>query len=184
MRKSTLFKIVGLLVLSGLTFTVTSFMMRAMAVTATDQEEDTVTTETLTAPIKTPQGRQVAVKILAMHAARSFSVTGFGNEVNVSAQVDIMDRRENVAFMWTLRVINEFTKEVVLDRPYKDQVFSVVPGEQLSPTFDETLNLVPGKYRVELDLEGMRGDSKIEMLKTGKAVNPHKLVSFSKTIDF
>lgn len=96
------------------------------------------------------------VRKAASWSLRSHSIEVVGREVRVSASVALMDRRPipNL-YLWRLRAFQGEDGPLVLDRPYKGQMFEIDPSGEMNPTFAESIELPPGRYHIRLNLYGV-----------------------------
>ena len=100
---------------------------------------------------------------------RSFRVQG--DEVQVTASVNLMNTKDDTAYLWRLRVHQESDRVVVMDRPYAEQTFSIHPSGQMNPKFADVIQLPPGRHRVTLSLYGVPKDYDLtELNDDGKAL--------------
>ncbi len=93
------------------------------------------------------------VKKAASWSLTSHNVDVVGREVRVSASVALMDRRPIPnRYLWRLRAFQGEDGPLVLDRPYKGQMFEIHPSGEMNPTFAESIELPPGRYSIRLNL--------------------------------
>ena len=74
-----------------------------------------------------------------------------GKSVHLKTWVEIQDNRPGMRYVWAVRVVDPSDAGAVLFRKvYKDQVFTVPQGENVSTTFEDVIDvpLPKGRYRV------------------------------------
>jgi hypothetical protein len=112
----------------------------------------------LTATKALDDGQQaIPGRPLARMPVATFHLTGHtivvqGNNVHVTATVDLMNRSFGAAHLWRLRAYREGDGAIEFDKPYTEQLFEMNPSGRMSPAFSEVLQLPQGKHRVVLTL--------------------------------
>ena len=71
-----------------------------------------------------------------------------GNMVNVSTTANLYDIRPETRFLWSLKVSDEKGKTTFINRLYLDEIFSIEPRRPATPTFEDTIQLLPGTYTI------------------------------------
>ena len=84
-----------------------------------------------------------------MHQIR---VETIGNVVRVVGSASIMDKRPGMTYIWSVRALHPTTEKVLFEKRYENQIFGMPAEQQMSPTFDDKIELplLPGTYTVEL----------------------------------
>jgi hypothetical protein len=81
--------------------------------------------------------------------------TANGRHVLVSQSVHLLERSANTSYVWALRVSQGPASKIqrLSEHYYVNQIFQV-PAElmQVAPTFNESFELAPGVYHVEVSL--------------------------------
>lgn len=90
---------------------------------------------------------------------RRFHAEAIANVIHVTAQTRMTDARPEAAYVWAVRVYDADDHElqnVLFERRYDEQSFTLPAGERVEPSFDDILEvpLPPGTYIVELAAEG------------------------------
>ncbi|MEW4568281.1 hypothetical protein AB1L88_10470 [Tautonia sp. JC769] len=70
----------------------------------------------------------------------------------VEATMKILETRPDIFYMWSLVVMQDTYANVIGNRNYTDQLFFVPLGEPIDVTFEETIQLPPGTYFVQVRL--------------------------------
>lgn len=110
-----------------------------------------------------------AEESVASFRMRSMNASVDGNTVTVAASGYLRDSRPDVAYFWSLRVLDiSDTPQIVSRNHYLKQSFGapknffnvplgfdVIPKFEANPDFAETLQLPPGKYRIEVVLSAV-----------------------------
>ncbi len=112
-----------------------------------------------------------------------FDVTAVPAGVRVFTEVGLMDRRES-NYVWRLRVYDAAVRDrPLLDRPYPQQAFTVPTGRR-DPTFEETIPLPPGTYRVMVTLYEFHSKTRPDRLFAGDpdALEDQAILGGVKTI--
>lgn len=91
----------------------------------------------------------------------------------VSAVASLIDRRVGVKFLWHLRVTST-DRKTLARQVYAHQVFNVPRGEQVAPTFQDTIAVPPGKSLVELTLYAFGEGTDMNVFNDEKAAEGYK----------
>jgi hypothetical protein len=103
-----------------------------------------------------------------------------GRRVHVFAEAAILEKRRDQRYVWGLRIWNGPDRaKLLLDRPYIHQPFTVLAG-RATPTFEETLELGPGQYVVEVRLHEVPSRAEIAMLKDREFADSHRVFAGAK----
>jgi hypothetical protein len=85
-------------------------------------------------------------------ALKSWAVETNGGLVYIKLSADLFEGQSSHYYLWALLVINPTTNQVISQKLYEDQSFTVPPGTEMTPTFDDWIGLNPGRYRVDAAL--------------------------------
>jgi hypothetical protein len=100
------------------------------------------------------------------------SVDTVGHKVNINAQVQIWDVTGNNRYVWLLRVypggVTRTPKNLLQEHHYFEQVFTPPVGETVNPTFNESLELPNGSYRVEVTTYCVPPDFRLDKIERGQ----------------
>jgi hypothetical protein len=91
----------------------------------------------------------------AKYQLGGFDVTTDGQAARVSASVNMYSQSNDHDYMWRLRVYPDGQELPGIDKAYEDQIFEIHPSGRMTPTFDESIPLPVGKYRITLSLYAM-----------------------------
>lgn len=160
---STTLGLVGLILLGGLTFSVTSSVLaqrrvpRQAAFTAAGVGKTGSGTTVLGAApgAHRPAFNPVSDRTVESYFQRGrFQVKTNGREVNIMADGWYMhDKRPNQSYLWMLEIRDLADDEsTILKRRYDREKFALPAEGEARPSFAEHLELPPGYYQVRLGL--------------------------------
>jgi len=103
------------------------------------------------APANTPVN-QKGSKAVAMHAMNMLSVQMQDDIAVINAKASIMDVRDEMKYVWSVRVLDKNSGNVLFQKVYDDQVFGLPESRQMAPTFQDAIELPlrPGTYDMEV----------------------------------
>jgi len=91
-----------------------------------------------------------------------------GHNVHINAQVHLHDDRPDLSYLWSVRLYNapDDPKDMNLlsERFYKNQVFTVPVSTDADPTFDEAIAVDPGVYYVQICFYALPNAGEVEKL--------------------
>ena len=96
---------------------------------------------------------------------KRFSANAQGNILDVEAEVEINDQRQDRCYVWTLYVLHAGDDSPQLIHVYDNQVFTIPDSGNLNPTFQERTELPSGNYKVILTLSRLAKDADLSTLK-------------------
>jgi hypothetical protein len=120
--------------------------------------------------------------VAASFRLQSMEATANGRTVTVGARAYIRDTRPNVEYVWSLRVSQLSTRKLVSGGFYDQQIFSVPIEQELSPTFSEQFQLVPGKFLIEVSLYEVPGRLGVGALSKPAIAEGQHLLTGSKVL--
>lgn len=111
-----------------------------------------------------------------------FEVEGLDGVLVVSADACLFDTRPYMRFHWTVRVYDEDTDRCLVDRPYMDQVFALVPRELSFPNLLDSFELPAGDYEVRLFIHRVPEGFDLRRLEDPEEFLQYLAVSDSKRV--
>jgi hypothetical protein len=131
--------------------------------------------------IRTGKGAKIQPHSAGWLSSHEFRVQG--NEVQVTALVDLMNTRDDTAYLWRLRAHRESDHVVVLDKPYLEQIFTIHPSGRMNPRFEELIQLPSGRHLVTLSLYGVPKDYDLTNLNDDEKAMAARLIQIPKVIE-
>ncbi len=123
-------------------------------------------------------------KLATLNLLKESSVNVQGDVVVVHAAVSMMSRSPGPFHFWRLKVTDQATHAVVSDVPYVEQRFQIAASGIMSPTFDEQMQLPPGKYQILLSLYRIPDGVEVrELVNDADKEMAATLIGVSKTIE-
>jgi hypothetical protein len=117
--------------------------------------------------------------IVASFSLPSVDVLVDQRKVSVDAEAEIKDLTAGVDCMWTLIVKDRDTGDVLSADHFDDQLFQG-EGEFGAPRFHHEMDLVPGRYAVELMIFWVRPETNLDELTRQGARHPD-ILTFRRT---
>lgn len=107
-----------------------------------------------------------------------------GHDVVISTQADIVEARPRRSYLWSLEIVNQADKTVVLkEQYYQHQRFQLPVGEtEMHPTFTEHVALFPGVYMAHVRLYFIEPNVKLPDFSKGEKMGGKRPVSTSGKI--
>ncbi len=183
-------KIAGLAATGAATMVATAALMRPAPATAKAETQVkpgeagtltiTVGPTTKGAPPPSQPWRPAGPSHVAHAHMEHTDIAVEGNLVHVKAQGFIFERRPNQRYIWSLRIHDLVTNNLISKHDYIDQPFTV-DGER-SPTFEDTITLQPGSYRVCPVVVEITGITDPKQLDDMKALTPVTILGGGRTV--
>jgi hypothetical protein len=78
----------------------------------------------------------------ASFTMKQLDIRARGHLLAIAAVAHIRDMRPNVAYVWSVRVLDPNHREKVLfEKRYEDQVFALPPEREMDPTFQDEIEI-------------------------------------------
>lgn len=165
MNARTSIKLVGVAGLGLATFLATTLWVRgSSARTREEPASSAQAPETATLrmfPVGTVELPTPSDEYVASFVMQSFQLNTSANVIQVAAQASLEDRRPNPQYIWALKILAKSSDEVLFEKWYDDQIFSVPSGVVTEPMFADEIKLpLPeGDYRAALVIYSVPQDT-------------------------
>jgi hypothetical protein len=185
MRRSFLFKIAGLAILGALSSFGTHKLVGHLKAAPDDAKATALPKTQISASIDEPPvlaenddpivietraKTPLPKNIIASSYVYNMKAQTNGNQVVVSASSTIREKRPDVSFVWGLKVMDA-DRKLLSTVLYDTQIFSMPDGQiDVWPTFQETLNLASGAYKVQLVLYQLTPNFDLTLLKSDPVI--------------
>ena len=104
-----------------------------------------------------------------------------GRQVAVSGNVEAVDKVPGSSYIWLLRVYtNDKQRQLLKEHHYLDQAVTLPEGEvAMNPAFNDTIELPPGGYKVELTMYAVPPDFPFKKVKFGEDMRKKAIIKVS-----
>lgn len=135
------------------------------------------------APASAPEGLSIpAAMVSAIRLDHHLETETWPGAVTVSTGAGIIESLPNSAFLWSLRAYRVPDRKVLFQHEYKTQVFRTPPGQEVHPTFRETIPLAPGRYTIQVNLHRIVGNFDLSKLADEETYRSTQVVSAYKEV--